>query len=647
MTNAEIIEAREFPSTIETRKLTRQINISRAEARADHDDDRTVELSFSSEAPYERYFGTEILDHSPKSVRTDFLASGSAPLLLDHDRRNQIGVIESAVIGSDRVGRAIVRFSKNEQADSVLRDIRDGIRSNVSVGYRVHKMVLEESSDDGEIFRVNDWEPLEASIVAIPADRSVGVGRDDGSETFITQIVYPAISIRSSGQKGNSMTSQETMSASAGNTAGQEIERNRVMSITQIGTDNGMRGLADEHIGKGTSLDDFRALALERMGHVRSIGYPTAEIGLTDTEVNKFSFLRAINALSNPSNKAMQDAAAFEFDVSAATSEKIGQEGTGILIPLDVLSDRSTIPGQFQRDLTIGTATAGGHTKATDLLSGSFIDMQRNHMQIWQLGAYHLGGLVGDIAIPRQTGGASAYWVTEGVDVTESNQAFDQVTLAPKTVGTFTDLSRKLLLQSSLDIENFIRRDLAITLALEIDRVAINGSGSGAEPQGILNTSGIGDVSHGTNGGAPTWATMVELETDVATSNTDRNNMAYLTNSAVCGKLKTTEKASGTAKYIWEDGPEAPHFGMVNSHRAAISNQMPSNLTKGSGASLSSTIFGDWRDLIIGTWGALDLNVDKTTLGKSGGVRIIVLQDVDIALRHPGSFSASVDMITT
>jgi len=99
----------------------------------------------------------------------------SAPLLLEHDSRQQIGVIESAEI-SGKQGRARVRFSRSEKGEEIFRDVQDGIRSKISVGYRVHSMVLESSDKKkGDTYRITDWEPFEISMVSIPADDSAGV----------------------------------------------------------------------------------------------------------------------------------------------------------------------------------------------------------------------------------------------------------------------------------------------------------------------------------------------------------------------------------------------------------------------------------------------------------------------------------------
>lgn len=145
-------------------------------------DARTVELSFSSEAEVDRWYGVEVLDHSA-NVRMDRLRN-LAPLLLNHNANQQIGVVESARIDAgDKKGRAVVRFSRGQLGEEIFQDVQDGIRGLVSVGYRIHKVEIEERGKE-EFCRVVDWEPFEISIVSIPADTSVGVGRNAAQLTL-------------------------------------------------------------------------------------------------------------------------------------------------------------------------------------------------------------------------------------------------------------------------------------------------------------------------------------------------------------------------------------------------------------------------------------------------------------------------------
>lgn len=591
---------------------------------------RTVEVAFSSETPYERWWGIEVLDNTASAVRLGRLTSGG-PLLMDHDTRDQVGVIESVRIDADRVGRAVVRFGKSARAEEVWQDVQDGIRRNVSVGYAIHKATLVETSDTGlDTYRVTDWEPLEISLVSVPADATVGIGRSaaDGGDNPIQNIAQEK-SMTEATTTPAAPVDHSAIERAAIERANQDATKRAadIIAIGEMFAKHGGERKAAEALRAGKTVEQFRADMLQ---HMATQPIPTADIGMTEKEARSYSFLRALNAMANPGDRKAQEQAAFEREASEAVAAKQGRAARGFYVPTEVQ----------RRDLTVGTPTAGGHTVATNLLTANFIELLRNKMAVTGLGAQFLSGLVGNIAIPRQTGGATAYWVAESAAPTESQAAFDQVTMSPKTVGAYSDISRKLLQQSSIDVEGFVRNDLATVLALAIDQAAISGTAANDQPRGILTTSGIGDVAGGTNGLAPTWAHMVELESDVAIANADVGSLGYLTNAKVRGKLKTTSKVSGQNGFIWEDG-------MVNGYTAAVSNQVPSNLTKGSSSGVASAIiFGNWSDLIIGQWGTLDLLVDPYSGSTSGTVRVVALQDVDIAVRHAVSFSAMLDALT-
>ena len=609
-------------------RVERALTFERAQINADT---RTAELAFSSEAPYERWWGIEVLDNTPGAVRLGRLTSGG-PLLMDHDTRDQVGVIESVRIDADRVGRAVVRFGKSARAEEVWQDVQDGIRRNVSVGYAIHKAVLVETSETGaDTYRVTDWEPMEISLVSVPADASVGIGRSaaDGGDNPI-QILKEHRMPAENTTTPAAPVDHAAIERAATERANQDATKRAadIIAIGEMFAKQGGERKAAEALRAGKTVEQFRA---EMLQHMATQPLPTADIGLTEKEARAFSFVRAFNALANPTDRKAQEAAAFEREASDAVAAKQGRSAQGFFVPAEVQ----------RRDLTVSPATAGGATVATNLLAASFIDLLRNKMAVTGLGAQFLTGLVGNIAIPRATGGATAYWVAESGSPTESQAAFDQVTMTPKTVGAYSDISRKLLLQSSIDVEGFVRNDLATVLALAIDLAAINGSGASNQPRGVLNTSGIGDVAGGTNGLAPTWEHIVELESDIAIANADVGTMGYLTNAKVRGKLKTTSKVSGQNGFVWEDG-------MVNGYNAAVSNQVPSNLTKGTSTGVASAIiFGNWSDLIIGQWGTLDLMVDPYSGSTSGTVRVVALQDVDIAVRNAVSFSAMLDALTT
>jgi hypothetical protein len=166
---------------IKTGQLSRQFNFERDQVDAEA---RTVTLSFSSEKPVERWFGTEVLSHSPESVDLTRL-NAKAALLANHDLNDQIGVIENATVENGR-GIATVRFSKSERGEEFYQDVLDGIRLNVSVGYTIEEM--EEKSE--RVFTATQWAPHEISLVSTPADFSVGIGRSDAvSGDHLTRVI--------------------------------------------------------------------------------------------------------------------------------------------------------------------------------------------------------------------------------------------------------------------------------------------------------------------------------------------------------------------------------------------------------------------------------------------------------------------------
>lgn len=393
----------------------------------------------------------------------------------------------------------------------------------------------------------------------------------------------------------------------------------------------------DEIMEQVDALDDIAKRAQELAQRVDVVPQrpmlreaPDAKIGMGERDIRQYSLVRAIRAAASGNWRGAE----LELEASRATAERLRKEPRGFFVPLDVME---------RRDMTVGTPTAGGNLVATDLLAQSFIELLRNRLVVQRAGARVLGGLVGDVAIAKQTGGATGYWVAESGSPTESNLTVGQVTMTPHTVGAFTDMSRKLLKQSSLDVEALVRDDLASVLALAIDRAALHGSGTSNEPTGIANTSGIGSVVGGTNGANPTWANIVALETAVATANADMGALAYVTNANVRGYLKTAEKSASTGQFIWESG-NTP----LNGYPALVSSQVRNDLDKGTSVGICSAIFfGNWRDLLIGMWGGLDILVDPYTGGTSGTVRVVAFQDVDIAVRHAESFSAMLDALTS
>jgi HK97 family phage major capsid protein/HK97 family phage prohead protease len=598
------------------------------EVRAIDNEARTVELAFSSEVPVARWFGEEVLDHSPGAMRAERLEQGAA-LLINHDWDDQIGVVESVSIGDDRRGRAVVRFGRSARANEIWQDVVDGIRKHVSVGYSVRKIEVEPRKGQPDLVRVTEWEPFEISLVSVPADPTVGVGRS----AEIAPEEQPGQAANTDGNHRNKDTEQmentevkeqapaaPAIDAKAERAKGSDAERTRVRSIMEMGEKYGAEDLARDAVKEGAKPEDFQRKLLDHLNATRG-GRPLgegadADIGMTDKEAGEFSFVRALRALANPTDKRAQEAARFEFEASHAAAQRMGKTPEGILVPADVL--RRTL-----NTSTSGSAAGdtGGFSVATDLMAQSFIDLLRNRTVAMQLGTT-MGGLVGNIQIPRQASGASGYWIGEDQDAPQDGLELDQIGMSPKTVAALSEITRRLLLQSSLDVEALVRRDLATALALTIDKAFFYGSGSLNEPRGVVNYAGINSVDF-TTAGKPTFAELVEMESEIAADNADVSSMAYILNAKMRGQLKTATKfGTGTDQTIWESG------NTVNGYRTEVTNQIENG----------DVIFGNFADAMIGMWGGLELNVDPYTHSAKGRLRIVAFQDVDFVLRRVESF---------
>lgn len=564
---------------------------------------RTVELAFASETGYERYWGMEILDITPTSMRLGRMTSG-ANLLCDHNTTDVVGVVESVTVGADRVARAVVRFGKSERASEVFQDVADGIRRNVSVGYMIHKAVLVESTDGLDTYRVIDWEPYELSMVSVPADASVGVGRSAATASPATPATPATPLTVSPTPKGQKMSDIQAPAAAA--------ERNHALEISKLAATIASPGAGDlalKSIQAGHTVEMFQAEVLRNLAKQP---LPTAAIGMTAQEGKRYSVLRAIRALTDKD----WTHAGFERECHQAILKRSGMgeaPNNGFFVPYEVQ----------KRDMTAGTANAGGVLVATDNLASSFIELLRNRAVVAQLGATMLSGLQGNVTIPKQTGGGTAYWLTnEATAITESQQTLGQLSMTPKNVGAYTEISRQLMMQSSPAADMVVMNDLSRVLALAIDLAALEGSGSSGQPTGISNTASIGAVT----GTSLDYADILEFQTDVAAANALAGNCAYVTTPAVAALLATRQRFASTDTPLWSGNVLD---GTISGFRAMSTNQLTA----------ASMIFGDFSQVVIGEWGMLELALNPYANFTAAITGVRAVQTVDVGIRYAGAFA--------
>jgi HK97 family phage major capsid protein/HK97 family phage prohead protease len=597
---------------------------------------RTAELAFSSEDPYERYFGAEILDHGPQSIRLGRLVD-SGPLLLDHDPRKHIGVIEEVSIGADRKGRARVRFGRGALAEEVFQDVQDGIRQHVSVGYIVHRMTLETEEDDHATYRVDDWEPLEISIVPIPADTTVGIGRSAESTTVqtVVKVQTTVIENRAAPKAPPVEPTPEpiieviSMSDPIPSGVDKRAEQIALIGATYSKYVNS-RDVADA-IQTGKTVDQFQDLVMQKMQTTHS-DVSALKVGLSKKESERYSLVRALNAAMT-GNWA---AAGFEREASEACGKLFGRSAEGFYIPYDAFDT-------MKRDFTAGTAGEAGNLVATELRGDLFTDALRNSLVFGRMGCTMLTGLTSNIDMPRKSVAGAVGYLAEITTATETQPTTVKVTLSPRRISAFVQVSKQAIIQGSMSIEDMIRQDLLDGVAVQFENSAINGTGAGVNPRGIRSVAGIGSVVGGTNGLAFNWSHVTGLEAACANANAEPDLYAgYLVNTRVRNTAKNTQKATNLP-FLWDNGAQP-----LNGYRAFVTNNVPSNLTKGSSVGIcSSAIFGsDWRMWVMAVFGGFDVTVDPYSQKNSGMVEIAVNAYVDHNSRQPAAFAVMDDALT-
>lgn len=646
----------ELREQIEQKEFQRLL---RFEPETIKEEEKTIELSVSSEFPVERWFGFEILDHNNNSIRWARLNDGAA--VRDTHYGDQIGVILRAWIdGATKKLRVLMQFSKNTpRAVEIWKDVVDKIRRNVSIRYIVHKIVLEKEEGETATYRATDWEPIHVSFEPDAADPTVGVGRSapasqgSSAASGVQDGIIPVkldvtrdldeqvkelnnspelkskLHIVLTNQRSNKMAEvilteeekrqlqdkQDKAIEKARNEGG-ETAAMAAKNISKMARDYAAElpgiNLYDEALvfieGK-KSAEEFSNHILAKMKDPKATARPSRELGLTPAEKKKFSFARLI-ASADPALKVKAD---FEREVSEAWRDKNGfAKESHFSIPPDVL-----MRGFGSRDLTVGAPTAGGNLVGTQHMAGNFIELARNKTVVANMGAIVLDGLVGDIAIPTQTGASVVQWVGEDVAADQADPAFGQKTATPKTASANTAFSRKLLLQSSPSIDMLVEQDLIKVVAIARDSASLHGAG-GTQPVGLVGVDGVGPV----NGAGLNWPKVVDSEKLVQIANLDVATMGYITNPSVGALLKTREKVAGYPVFLMGEDRR------LNGYRTEITNQ----------AGAGYMHFGDWSQMVICEWGGVDVLIDPYTLATKGQIRVVIFISMDIVVRYAGAF---------
>jgi HK97 family phage major capsid protein len=596
--------------------IYRTIDLSRG---AIDEEKRIVRIGVSSETPVERDFGLEVLGHNKEDIDMEFMSSGRAPLLNNHKMDEQIGVVRSFYLDeAQRRTVALVEFGKSALAQEVFEDVRSGIKQNISVGYSINKMVRSKDGEGREYYRAS-WTPMEASIVAVPADPSkfVGVGRSTEKTLNTNKVTTMTEEVKVDVRQVSDSAKAEALA--------------NVGEIISLGKHHNQRDLAEKAIERGVSVDQFKGELLEAVRNDRPLETPAAVVDVAKSEQRQYSLIRAIKAASSGDWRE----AGYEREISDEIAHRSGKEARGFYVPANI--------NWGQRDQTKSPTSAGGFLVGTDHLADQFIEALYGRLTVASLGARIMQGLKGDVAIPKLSASVTnSAFVAEGSAPSEGAATFAQVTMSPKTLAAYVDVSRRLMQQSDPSVEQVLRNDIINTFARRIDDAAIEG-GAANGPSGIIANGSTNVVAMGTNGAAITYAKVVELMKAVEEDNAIINSSAFLTNPKVIAALRTTGKqATGVEGNFIMDANQS-----ILGTNVASSTIVPSDLTKGSGSSLSAMIYGDFSQIMIGFWSGVDVVVDQSSLSTSGGTRLAFFQDLDVAIRYPESFAVIKDIVAS
>lgn len=476
---------------------------------------RTVELSFSSEEPVERWWGVEILGHKAGEADLKWLSSGRAPLLADHDPRQQIGVVVSAKIDADRKGRAVVRFGNSPRAEQEWQDVRGGIRQNVSVGYQIDDLVLEREDGAVKTYRATRWTPLEVSFVSIPADESVGIGRASNEPSNLSALLTRAH------ERTRTMEDQTVDTLDTARPRSQrrgeardpgddpvQLERERVRSIQYLGNRHQLKALTDKAIADGTSIEAFRGQVLdelEKRGASRPLYQPTAnpvpdgrEARAARPAGGEFMRETETGALYPIGRRGCDWRSVFvERDQGRIDAHEDGDLTLANFVR-GVARMRTT--DAVTRALSVGTDTAGGFTVPTVLMPEIFNALvPRSSLLEAGVGVVPAPEGAKSFNYAAINAIPTASWRNEAGAIAESDPTFRNIQVIPRSLSFFFKISRELMADSP-NIEQALNTAIAQAFAREIDRAGLRGTGTAPQPRGLLNVVGVQAVGNGANG---------------------------------------------------------------------------------------------------------------------------------------------------
>jgi HK97 family phage major capsid protein len=293
---------------------------------------------------------------------------------------------------------------------------------------------------------------------------------------------------------------------------------------------------------------------------------------------------------------------------------------------------RGWVTGQWagadaeRRAMAEGTNSAGGYLVPT-VLAATVIDLARNEARVMQAGARTVPMESETQLVPRQITDPAVAWRLENAAINQSGPTFDLITMTARSLACVSVLSRELLEDATVDLEHLVESSIAKATALEIDRVALRGSGTAPEPRGLLNTTGVTVTSLGANGAAATWDDVSTAVQTVRGFNFEPNAMIDAPRTE--GSLARQKDSQG--RYL------QPPADLVDLKRLPT-NQIPTDLTQGTSSTASEAYVGQWDQLLVGLRTQLVLTVLTERYADLGQIGIVSWWRGDIAVAHPQAF---------
>lgn len=643
-----------------TIKVPKQLSREAKFEVAGEGDNKTFKMSISSDEPYLRYDYWndeeyyEVLSHAKGDVNESRLKSGLT-ILYNHDRNQHLARATEYSNNGHRIEVSNLIWSESDFAKVKRSDAISGSLPFTSVGYSIDDEGECIGAKDGKPIYKFKFTPFEASLVTVPADQSVGVGRSrsDKPEGEPREIsIAPQKEIDESRKSENkhqpTLKTEKTkampeptetvIDVAAERADERRLERERVKKINDyVGALRNEQWkaaaaeVAIKSIENGDDFDKFRTAAINSFDGITKIKLDasTPEIGMSEKDVKRFSFLGAIRQMATKGRLE-----GFEKETCEAAQKQMRRElkdARSFVIPEEVSRNqdeqmlRSMFARMFTRAQNVGSALAGGFTVENQF--GPLIELLRNRTALGRLGITILDGLVGDFVMPVQTSGAAAYWVSETGTITDSEAAFGQKAMVPHRLGASIPFTMQFIAQTSLSADAFIRNEMDIVLALKKDLAGLLGTGLGGEPLGVANTTGINATV--TYSGAAEWGDIVEHETGIAVDNADIGSMGFVIDAATRGKWKTKLKDSvAGAGYLLDSDMTTNGYPVVMSNQISTAHQ---------------SFFGVWSQLMLGMWAGREITVDNITLAKQGQHQIIMNELCDFLVRQPLAFNVSTD----